>query len=318
MAHSEQDREQQIMKHPSPSCIQQLQKILFLTACSVAAAYSLLPGIAAADAQIPATESLQTTHVAVKSNTGATPLLNAHAHNDYLHQRPLLDAMSYGFTSIEADVFLIDGQLLVAHTMLELSPMRSLEELYLKPLADMAARNNGQIYKDGPTLTLLIDIKMDGKAAFAALDQLLAKYDPLISQSIDGNYTQRAITVIISGDRPVKEIEQSNPRRAGIDGRLSDLESDLSHDLLPLISDKWTSHFRFRGDGNMSPAEQQKLKDIVEKTHAKGRRLRFWATPENTDLWRTLRAAGVDLIGTDDLKKLSNFLRQDAEKETPE
>ena len=68
----------------------------------------------------------------------------------------------------------------------------------------------------------------------------------------------------------------------------------------------------------MSPAEQQKLKDIVEKTHAKGRRLRFWATPENTDLWRTLRAAGVDLIGTDDLKKLSNFLRQDAEKETPE
>ena len=300
------------------SRIKQLQKTLLLTVGSIAAALNLMFDVAAMNTQTPGEESLQTVNPSVTPSTRVTPLLNAHAHNDYLHPRPLLDAMSCGFTSIEADVFLVDNQLLVAHTMLEISATRTLEDLYLKPLADLADRNDGRIYRGGPTLTLLIDIKANGKAAFAALDQLLAKYDPIISQSIDGNYTQRAVTVIISGDRPVKDIQQSNPRRAGIDGRLSDLESDLPQDLLPLISDKWTSHFRFRGDGNMSSAEQQKLKDIVEKTHAKGRRLRFWATPENAELWRTLTAAGVDLIGTDDLKKLSNFLQHDTEEETPE
>src|SRR5688500_5242918 len=39
-------------------------------------------------------------------------LPHAHAHNDYLHDRPLLDALDHGFNSVEADIFLVDGQLL--------------------------------------------------------------------------------------------------------------------------------------------------------------------------------------------------------------
>ena len=32
------------------------------------------------------------------------PLARAHAHNDYLHPRPMLDALDAGFTSVEADI----------------------------------------------------------------------------------------------------------------------------------------------------------------------------------------------------------------------
>ena len=42
------------------------------------------------------------------------PLERAHAHNDYEHARPLLDALAHGFCSVEADVHLIERQLLVA------------------------------------------------------------------------------------------------------------------------------------------------------------------------------------------------------------
>jgi len=38
------------------------------------------------------------------------PLLHAHAHNDYLHKPPLLAALEHGFTSVEADIFLVDGK----------------------------------------------------------------------------------------------------------------------------------------------------------------------------------------------------------------
>lgn len=34
-----------------------------------------------------------------------SPLDRAHAHNDYEHARPLIDALERGFGSVEADVY---------------------------------------------------------------------------------------------------------------------------------------------------------------------------------------------------------------------
>lgn len=90
------------------------------------------------------------------------PLVNAHAHNDYEHTRPLLDALDQGFTSIEADVYVIEGELLVAHNLFDISKERTLKKLYLQPLQERATANNGRIYKGGPTVTLLVDIKTNG------------------------------------------------------------------------------------------------------------------------------------------------------------
>src|SRR5437660_742306 len=67
---------------------------------------------------------------------GPRPLRRAHAHNDYEHPRPLFDALDHRFGSVEADVFLVDGRLLVAHDPTELDPTRTLEALYLDPLAE--------------------------------------------------------------------------------------------------------------------------------------------------------------------------------------
>ena len=78
---------------------------------------------------------------------------------------------------------------------------------------------------------------------------------------------------------------------------------------MPLISDNWRNHFRWRGVGEMSPDEKDKLTNAVEKSHAAGRRLRFWATPENENLWRVLAEAGVDHINTDQLARLEKFLK---------
>src|SRR5207237_4622701 len=46
------------------------------------------------------------------STMAAVPLIHAHAHNDYEHTRPLLDALDHGFCSVEADIHLVDGKLL--------------------------------------------------------------------------------------------------------------------------------------------------------------------------------------------------------------
>ena len=73
-------------------------------------------------------------------------LLHAHAHNDYRHDRPLLDALAHGFTSVEADVFLVDDKLCVAHDAREIRPERTLRSLYLDPLRERAKKKVGRIY----------------------------------------------------------------------------------------------------------------------------------------------------------------------------
>ena len=54
----------------------------------------------------------------------------------------------------------------------------------------------------------------------------------------------------------------------------------------------------------------------MKKAHDRGRRVRFWATPEKPALWQELFDADVDLLNTDDLPGLANFL-QTREKESP-
>lgn len=236
------------------------------------------------------------------------PLAAAHAHNDYLHERPLLDALDHGFTSVEADVFLVQGKLLVAHDITALRPERTLAALYLDPLRERIQSRDGWIYDKGRSLTLLVDIKSDAETTYAALHKLLAEYAAMLTTVADDVLETKGVTVIISGNRSQETIRGQKVRYAGIDGRLSDLDSNLPADLLPLISDNWRNHFKWTADGPLPVGERDKLHQIVKESHAKGRRVRFWATPERTAVWKELRMAGVDLINTDDLAGLQKFL----------
>jgi hypothetical protein len=80
---------------------------------------------------------------------------------------------------------------------------------------------------------------------------------------------------------------------------------------VPLISDNWTKHFKWRGTGPLPADEHVKLSALITRTHGQGRRLRLWATPDNIAGWKVLRDAGVDLINTDKLADLEKFLRSE-------
>ena len=239
----------------------------------------------------------------------AAPLANAHAHNDYLHIRPLLYALDDGFTSVEADVFPVDGKLLVGHTRDALKPERTLESLYLAPLAERVHQNGGHVYQENSRFFLLIDIKRDPQETYHQLQTLFAKYSSMLTTIESGKVRPGAVTVVLTGDRPQIESADARRRYAGLDGRLSDLDSRSPAHLMPMVSDNWTKQFHWNGNGPMPENERAKLREIVKKAHASGRVVRFWATPENETLWRELRAADVDLINTDELDRLAAFLR---------
>ncbi|GAA3653249.1 phosphatidylinositol-specific phospholipase C/glycerophosphodiester phosphodiesterase family protein [Nonomuraea antimicrobica] len=244
--------------------------------------------------------------------TAVEPLPRAHAHNDYEHERPLLDALDHGFTSVEADIYLVDGELRVGHDPEDLRPGRTLQSLYLDPLARRV--RHGSVYPGSrQQLQLLVDIKNNGAATYTELDKVLRTYDKMLTTYHKGKVKPGAVTVVISGDRPRELMAAQERRRAFYDGRLSDLGQG-NPGLIPLISDNWTNHFTWTGVGEMPAAERDKLRQIVATAHRDGQRVRFWATPDAAGpardaLWRELVAADVDHVNTDDLAGLEQFLR---------
>lgn len=240
------------------------------------------------------------------------PLPRAHAHNDYYHRRPLRDALALGFTSVEADVFLIDGELLVGHDRWELNPQRTLESLYLEPLAAIVAENEGSVFAGHPNQVfwLHIDVKSAARDTFVAIQKRLQQFPTLFQINPEAGQSSHVapVRVVISGNRDYQQIANARPRIAGIDGRMTDLSSELSVEVMPLLSDNWRSHFNWSGRGEMPDAERQKLLQWVQQAHASGRKVRLWGTPENRAVWSELIEAKVDFINTDQLKKLQQFL----------
>jgi hypothetical protein len=243
------------------------------------------------------------------------PLWRAHAHNDYEHPRPLFDALDHRFGSVEADIFLVGDQLLIGHTEDDLDPTRTLESLYLDPLAALVKAHHGSVYRgDRRPLQLLIDIKTEGSSTYLELDRHLRRYRHLFTTYAHGRVHPGAVTNVISGDRAARTpMEAQTVRHAFYDGRLTDLGTAAPASFVPLISDNWQLNFTWLGEGPFPEAERAKLRSIVGQAHARGQQVRFWNTPDlagpaRDAVWGELYAAGVDYLNTDDLAGLEAFL----------
>jgi hypothetical protein len=239
-----------------------------------------------------------------------------HAHNDYEHDRPLLDALDHGFCSVEADVFLVDGELLVGHTESDLEPTRTLQSLYLDPLGVLAGdgaleRDGVAIGPHGGPLQLLIDVKTSAEATWAALDPLLASYGDILTEFADGTVTPGAVTAVISGGRAQETMAAATLRYAAIDGRIGDEDEpvppSVPASLVPLVSQNWITLFAWFANEPFSEEQQAQLLGYVDEAHSSGRLVRFWSTPDTEAAWAVLAAAEVDLINVDDLAGLQAF-----------
>ena len=138
------------------------------------------------------------------------PLTRVHAHNDYEHKRPLVDALEHGFCSVEADIHLVDGKLLVAHNRSQVKPDRTLQALYLEPLRQRVKKNGGHVYPNGPEVTLLIDVKGDWHTTYPVLRDSLKEYADVLTTFEGGVKKTNAIIAIVTGNRSKEMLRSSS------------------------------------------------------------------------------------------------------------
>lgn len=237
----------------------------------------------------------------------------AHSHNDYEQTIPFWQAYDQGFGSIEADIYARDGQLYVAHDSADISPARTLEALYVKPIVEKVRANKGKIYADVKYgLQWLIDLKTPASLSLPILVRALSAYPDIFG-------TGGVVKVVVSGNVPSPDQFATYPTWLQFDGRpaVAYTPDQLTH--VGLISQDFKQYTRWNGKGLIIKKERMKILEVVQHVHRQGKKIRFWATPDNVNTWKSLMNLGVDYINTDQIAALGHFLslRQTAEYQNP-
>lgn len=225
------------------------------------------------------------------------------SHNDYVQHLPFYGAYSRNVGFIEADVFAVKGDLLVAHTLEEITAEATLDELYLRPLKARIAKNHGYVLADTTrTLTLMIDFKSAAGETMALLVSKLAKYPSLTAC--------RTLRIVVSGNMPATDTWATLPLFISFDGRPSTTYSPEQLRRVVLISDDFSKYGAWKGQGKLPEEEENRIKAVRDEAHALGKPLRLWATPDQANAWKILLNLGVDVVNTDNVDKAVAFVER--------
>jgi len=217
---------------------------------------------------------------------------NAHSHNDYEQSSPFELAYNEKFGSIEADIHLSNGMILVGHDSKDLKNDRTLENLYLKPLQEH--------YNPSRKLQLLIDVKTESIATINELIKILEKY-PVITNDTN-------IKIVLSGNLPNDEEFTKYPHFIWFDGRVNKKYAPKVLSKIALISEDFFKIISWTKNWMTDSASIRKINLAIQQTHSMGKPIRFWATPDNEATWELLIKMKVDFINTDKITLLSDFL----------
>jgi alkaline phosphatase len=224
------------------------------------------------------------------------------AHNDYEKPVPFFAAYQLQADFIEADIFLHEGDLLVAHTADELNKKKSLDVLYLKPLQAQVLKNNGSAFpQSDKMLTLMIDLKTEGIATLNALVKNLKDHPPLINC--------KTLSITISGNVPPPLQWKDFPEYIHFDGRPGIPYTEDQLKRIRLISASFKSYSTWSGKDSLTNQDQIKIENIIREVHEKGKPIRFWAVPDFAAAWTKLIELKIDVINTDDVTGLCTFLK---------
>lgn len=246
------------------------------------------------------------------------PSVQGHSHNDYRRCPPLHKALANGFHSVEVDVHLNKGELVVAHTGFLLRRERSLENLYLKPLHEQASMHGMRsVHASGQQgFVLYIDIKQGCPDVLDTLIAQLQRYSEMLTLWEDGQEKGGAVTVIVGACGREQEWLASEQRWFQFDGRHHHLGGPYGASIIPRIGMPLRRITRWRGRGTIAPGELAQLRATVAQAREEGRQLRFWAATNRPKVWRLLVDEGVDVINVDRIRRFNRFMERMDQRST--
>lgn len=231
--------------------------------------------------------------------------IKIHSHNDYTHARPLSQAYAYQVAQVEADIFLIGDSLIVAHSRKDKDLSRTLDRLYLAPLADWFSKDKQRGVKTNYGLTLMIDVKENWSLVYPVLKKEIEKYGDLF----DKDRNPDAFQIVISGARPDSTTFHEYPKWLFFDGLPHAKYDKKNLARITMISDNFASYSKWKGVGEIPEADKKELLKVIKAAHLLHKPVRFWGAPDNEATWKLLKSIEVDIINTDKVVEATQYLK---------
>ncbi|SFP83401.1 PI-PLC domain-containing protein [Parafilimonas terrae] len=227
----------------------------------------------------------------------AQPII--HSHNDYSHTVPFRDAYNNKAGVIEADVYYVNDELMVAHNKTDIRPASSLNNMYIQPIVQLfdTGKNVHSFY-------LMIDIKENQVQALPALMNLLQQHPSVFNRQINKN----AIQVFISGERPADSTFHNYPFYIMFDGLPDKNYAPKDLEKIVMISDNFRTYSNWNGNGALPAADSIKIENMINAAHALGKPVRLWGAPDTKQCWQTMINLNADVINTDKVTMCREFL----------
>ena len=245
----------------------------------------------------------------------------AFAHNDYLNPKPLMGALENGFGAVEADVWLINGELYLGHEKPEVpSVCTTLRTMYLEPLRQAVETNNGSVHKGAEKVfNLMIELKGAPEhrlESYKVLREQLEEYQDILTRVENGEVIKGAVNAVISGGHyPLEVMSKETVRYAAIDGDMVSYEKNVPVEMMPWVSLPLEQALGREANrtletfSEITEEEKNKAAEFVAEVNRQGRLTRFYWTPENEEFWAWQKDIGLDFIATDHLEELNEFLK---------
>ena len=237
----------------------------------------------------------------VQDSCKTATLLPAYAHNDYRNKRPLRDALALGYRGVEADVFRVGNELVVAHDRSDVRLSRTLRSLYLAPL-ETRRRRCGYILADSTPFYLNIELKEADSTAFRYLVEQLRQFEDLF---------RSAVRVTLVGWWPKWDAHtwpdylrvQLALDRRGVGGPTGGAP-------VGFVSLDYGKSLKWSGKGTVPLAAQEILAAAHDSAAARAVPVRVPHAPVNAVVYRWLRLQGVALIGTSHLSRTRSIFER--------
>lgn len=232
------------------------------------------------------------------SQTISYSVANGHAHNDYEHNTPFIQAYDLGFGSIEADVILEGDTLFVGHNRKDIfeKPLY-FERDYILPLFKAL-----QLQKDTlRSVVLLIDLKTEALPTLKKVIEIIERYSLLTHTS--------AVQFVITGNQPPADSFDQYPSYIFFDGNINNPAHIQHLSRIAIFSDNFRKYSSWGGERKIPEDDKRKLSAVIEKVHSLNKKIRFWGCPDNLHTWQQFMKLQVDFINTDHISQLAEYFR---------
>ncbi len=234
----------------------------------------------------------------------AQPPMLIHSHNDYCRRMPFYQAYAQGVHSIEADVFLHKGKLLVGHDIEDLRDEMTFEQMYVRPLVTLFGRNGGKAWADSDeNLQLLVELKSETEPTLKAVVKMLRKYPSVFDPSVN----RHAVRIAITGNVPSPEEFSEYPEWIAFDGQWDEDYTPEQLERIALVSANFRNFSKWKGKGSIVESEAAKLQEVIDRVHAWNKPVRFWGAPEGITVYYTFWNMGIDYMNTDRPEQCAEF-----------